>query len=142
MYPTNLDATLGAKLNLAELTKMFPMEGLEMRGSYDVNLKAKGVYDSLKKIIPAIDARLALSNGFVKSKDFPIPMDDMRFNATIKNTSGKMAETFIDVKDFNMLMDGEKLAATLHLENLDNYTWDLKLNGGIDLEKMTKVFTL
>ncbi len=142
MYPTNLDATLGAKLNLAELTKMFPMEGLEMRGSYDVNLKAKGIYDSLKKIIPAIDARMALSNGFVKSKDFPVPMDDMRFNATIKNTSGKMAETFIDVKDFNMLMDGEKLAATLHLENLDNYTWDLKLNGGIDLEKMTKVFPL
>jgi uncharacterized protein involved in outer membrane biogenesis len=142
MYPTNVDANLNAKLNLAELTKMFPMEGLEMRGTYDINLKAKGIYDSLKKIIPAIDARMALNNGFMKSKDFPVPMDDMHFTATVKNSSGKMAETFIDVNDFNMLMDGEKLAATLHLENLDNYTWDLKLNGGIDLEKMTKVFPL
>jgi hypothetical protein len=41
-----------------------------------------------------------------------------------------------------MLLDGEKLNADLHLENLDNYTWDLKLKGGIDLEKMTKIFPL
>jgi hypothetical protein len=142
MYPTNVDANVTAKLNLAELTKMFPMEGLEMKGAYDINLTAKGVYDSLKKTIPAIDATMNLKDGFVKSKDVPIPMDDMHFAAVIKNTSGKMAETFIDVNDFSMLMDGEKLVADLHLENLDNYTWDLKLNGGIDLEKMTKVFPL
>jgi hypothetical protein len=41
-----------------------------------------------------------------------------------------------------MLLDGEKLNADLHLENLDNYTWDLKVKGGIDLEKMTKVFPI
>lgn len=142
MYPTNVDAKLAAKLNLAELNKMFPMEGLEMRGNYSVNLSAKGVYDSLKKIIPAIDANMALTNGFVKSTDFPIPMDNVRFTTTIKNTSGKMAETVINVNDFGMLMDGEQLTASLRLENLDNYTWDLKVNGGIDLEKMTKVFPL
>jgi uncharacterized protein involved in outer membrane biogenesis len=142
MYPTNVDANLAAKLNLAELNRMFPMEGLEMKGTYSVNLTAKGVYDSLKKIIPAIDATMSLANGFVKSKDVPIPMDDMHFTSTIKNSSGKMAETVINVNDFTMLMDGEKLTADLRLENLDNYTWDLKLNGGIDLEKMTKVFPL
>jgi uncharacterized protein involved in outer membrane biogenesis len=142
MYPTNVDATLGAKLNLAELSKMFPMDGLEMKGDYAINLKANGIYDSLKKIIPAIDAKMTLANGFVKSKDVPLPLDDMHFTALIKNTSGKMAETFIDVNDFAMLLDGEKLNADLHLENLDNYTWDLKLKGGLDLEKMTKLFPL
>jgi uncharacterized protein involved in outer membrane biogenesis len=142
MYPTNVDATLAAKLNLAELNKMFPMEGLEMKGNYEMNLKANGVYDSLKKIIPAIDAKMTLADGYVKSKDVPLPLDDMHFTTLIKNTSGKMAETFIDVNDFSMLLDGEKLNADLHLENLDNYTWDLKLKGGIDLEKMTKIFPL
>jgi hypothetical protein len=34
LYPTNVDANLAAKLNLAELSKMFPMEGLEMKGNY------------------------------------------------------------------------------------------------------------
>jgi hypothetical protein len=140
IYPTNIDATVAAKLNLAELNKMFPMEGLEMKGNYAVNLTAKGVYDSLKKVIPAIDASMSLANGYVKSREFPLPIQDLHFTSTIKNTSGKMQETAIDVNDLSMLMDGEKIAADLVLRNLDDYTWDLKVNGGVDLEKITKVF--
>lgn len=142
MYPTNLDATVLAKLNLAELSKMFPMEGLEMKGNYALNLSAKGVYDSLKKIIPAIDASMSLANGFVKSSQFPLPLQDLHFTSTIKNSSGKMAETIINVNDLSMLMDGEKFTADLLLQNLDDYTWDLKAKGGFDLEKITKVFSV
>jgi uncharacterized protein involved in outer membrane biogenesis len=140
MYPTNVDATIEAKLNLAELNKMFPMKGLEMKGAYAVNLTAKGVYDSLKKVIPAIDASMSLANGYVKSSEFPLPIQDLHFTSTIKNSSGKMEQTVINVNDLSMLMDGEKISADLLLQNLDDYTWDLKLNGGLDLEKITKVF--
>jgi len=142
MYPTNLDATVSAKLNLAELSKMFPMEGLEMKGNYALNLNAKGVYDSLKKFIPAIDASMSLANGYVKSSEFPLPLQDLRFNSTIKNSSGKMAETVIRVSDLSMLMDKEKFDVDLLLQNLDDYTWDLKAKGGIDLEKISKVLAL
>ncbi len=140
IYPTNIDATLKAKLNLAELNSMFPMEGLAMKGNYAVNLNAKGVYDSLKKTIPAIDADMSLADGYVKSKDFPMPLENLRFTSNIKNASGKMAETVIRVDDFSMLLDGEKFRADLLLQNLDDYTWDLKADGGIDLEKITKIF--
>lgn len=142
IYPTNVDAAVDAKLNLAELNQMFPMEGLTMKGNYSVSLKAKGVYDSLKNTIPAIDAAMSLANGYVKSADFPIPMEDLRFTSNIKNTSGKMAETVIHVNDFSMMMDNEKFRADLILQNLNDYTWDLKANGGIDLEKITKIFPL
>lgn len=142
MYPTNVDANISAKLNLAELNKMFPVEGLDMKGNYALNLKAKGVYDSLKKTIPAIDAAMSLANGYVKSSEFPLPLQDLKFNSTIKNASGKMAETFIAVNDFSMNMDGEKFSADMLLQNLDDYTWDVKAKGGIDLEKITKIFPL
>jgi uncharacterized protein involved in outer membrane biogenesis len=142
MYPTNVDANIVAKLNLAELSKMFPLEGLDMKGNYALNLTAKGVYDSLKKVIPAIDASMSLANGYVKSNEFPLPLQDLHFNSTIKNSSGKMAETVIRVSDLSMVMENEKFNADLLLQNLDDYTWDLKAKGGIDLEKMTKVFAV
>jgi AsmA-like C-terminal region/AsmA family len=137
-----MKANLAAKLNLAELTKMFPMDGLELRGNYAINLKANGVYDSIKKIIPAIDASMSLANGFVKSNEFPLPIQDLHFSSTIKNTSGKMAETTINVNDLALQLDGEKFTADMMLQNLDNYTWDVKAKGGIDLEKITKIFPL
>jgi hypothetical protein len=142
IYPTNVDANVKARLNLAELSQMFPLDGLTLKGNYTVDMDAKGIYDSLKKTIPAIDATMALSNGYVKSAEFPIPLEDLKTHATIKNTSGKMEETFITVKDFSMLMDGEKFNADLFIQNLADITWDLKAKGGVDLEKITKVFPI
>ncbi len=137
-----MDANVKASLNLAELTKMFPLEGLDLRGAFALNANAKGVYDSVKSIIPAIQASMSLADGYVKSSEFPLPLEDLHFSSAIQNASGKMAETFITVKDFSMLMDGEKFTADLILQNLDDYTWDVKAKGGIDLEKITKLFPL
>ena len=90
-----MDGNLKAKLNLAELNKMFPMEGLEMKGTYSVDASAKGVYDSIKKIIPTINASMSLTDGYVKSSEFPLPLQDLKFESTVKKTSGKMAETLL-----------------------------------------------
>ena len=137
-----MDADINAKLNLAELNQMFPMPGLDMRGTYSLNLKANGIYDSLKQLIPAIDASMALEKGYLKSAEFPLPMEDVHFGAKIKNASGKIPDTRVTVNDFTMVMEKEKFSADLVLENLDNIAWDLKAKGGIDLEKITKVFPL
>jgi hypothetical protein len=137
-----MDGQVKASLNLAELGKMFPLEGLSMAGLFTVDASAKGVYDSLKKIIPAVNASMTLQDGYVKSTEFPLPLEKLRLNSTIKNTSGKMAETFITISDFSMLMDGETFGGNMNLQNLDDYTWELDAKGGIDLEKITKIFPL
>lgn len=141
-YPTKIKGSINASLNLGELTSMFPMEGMELKGLYTINVKADGVYDSLKKTIPAIDAQMALQNGFVKTTSFPLPVQDLHFNSSVKNSSGLMKETTIAVNDFTMLLDGEKFVANLLLTNLEDYTWDLNVKGGIDFEKITKIFPI
>ncbi len=135
-------ATLAAKLNLAELTKMFPMEGLEMKGNFTINASVDGVYDSINHIIPAMDVAMGLSNGFVKSAEFPIPLENLSMASTVKNTSGKMAETIISVSNFSMMMDGERFDASARVQNLDDYTWEIKAKGGVDIEKMMKIFPI
>lgn len=135
-----MDANVMARLNLAELNTMFPMEGLVMKGTYAIDLTAKGIYDSIKNQIPAIDAKMSLANGYIKSSEFPIPLQDMKFESFIKNTTGKMSDLYVAVNDFSMVMDGEKFDVSLIFQNLADYSWDLKANGGIDLEKMSKVF--
>jgi uncharacterized protein involved in outer membrane biogenesis len=137
-----MDAQLAAKLNLAELSKMFPMEGLEMHGMFSVDAKANGVYDSIRKVIPTVDVAMSLTDGYVKSAEFPAPLEDLKMSATVKNTSGKMAETVIDISTFSMMLEGERFDANMRVVNLDDYTWDVNAKGGVDLEKMTKIFPL
>lgn len=140
LYPTQIDADVSAKLDLTQLNKMFPMEGLEMKGNYSFALQAKGVYDSLKKTIPVVNSDMSLADGYVKSADFPVPLDNIHFTSSVKNASGKMEDTFIRVDDFTMMMEGEKLTADLILQNLVNYIWDLKVKGSVDLGKITQIF--
>ncbi|MEO1051489.1 MAG: AsmA-like C-terminal region-containing protein [Bacteroidota bacterium] len=137
-----MDANIKANLNLGELTSMFPMDGMTLKGIYSLDASATGLYDSINNIIPKIDVAMALKNGYVKTSDFPIPLEDLHFSSTVKNTSGRMAETKIAVDDFTMIMDNEEFRADMIFENLDDYTWDLRAKGGIDLEKITSLFPL
>lgn len=139
---SDIDANVLAKVNLAEITQMFPMEGLTLRGVYNLDLKAKGVYDTLTKRIPAIDAKMRLQDGYFKSKDFPAPMEQMNVVAEIKNQSGRMVDTKINVSDFRMVLENEPLQASAYVENLDDYTYDVKVKGAADLTKMTKIYPL
>ena len=51
-----------------------------------------------------------------------------------------MAETVLAVNDSSILLDGQKIAGDLLLQNFDDYNWDLNVKGGIDLEKITRIF--
>jgi len=137
-YP--IDAQAKATLDLGELSTMFPMEGLEMKGKFSLDLKAKGVYDSVKAIIPAIDLQMAMSDGYVKSADFPIPLENMNMQASVSNPTGKMAETLIKLDNFSMKMADDEIKARAVVQNLDDYTWDVNVNGGMDIGKMMEIF--
>lgn len=140
--PMDVDADIDAKINLADLNAIVPMEGLEMKGLYTLSLKADGVYDTLASKFPNINALMSLQDGFVKSSEYPFAMESINLVSKVVNETGDMAQTVILVEDMSMLLDGEKMAANLRLENLDNYTWDAKVNGTIDLEKITKIYPL
>lgn len=137
-----LDADVTAKLNLAELTNVFPVDGLTLKGLFGLNVKAKGVYNDSLKLLPAVTASMNMIDGFVKSKDFPAPIEQISFAANVENADGKMASTKIQVPNFSMMLEGEPFAMTAYLENLDNYQYDVKVKGGVDLEKMTKIYPL
>lgn len=140
--PMDVDADINAKINLADMNAMVPMEGLTMKGLYSLSLKANGVYDSLKSQFPKIDADMSLKEGYVKSSEYPFAMEHINLVSTIKNETGNMSQTVVRVDDMSMVLDGEKMAGSLRLENLDDYTWDAKVNGAVDLDKITKIYPL
>lgn len=138
----NMDANVKGQLNLAELSSMFPMEGMSMKGIYAIDLSAKGTYDSVSGKTPVINATMSMKDGYVKTADLPYALEDLKFAAEIMSPTGLMKDFKAVVKDFGMTMDGEPFGASLEFWNLDNYNWNVDAHGGIDLEKITKVFPL
>ncbi len=140
--PAQVDMAIVAELNLANLNKSFPMEGLDMNGDYSINVVAKGIYDSLKHKFPNIDASMKLQDGYFKYDDYPIPMEKVNLMAKVENKEGSMSSTIVNLEKFDMLVDGEALSGNLLLKDLENYQWDTHINGRIDLEKIGKIMHL
>ncbi len=137
-----IDADLIAKLDLQQISHIFPMKGLEMRGLYDINLKAKGTYDTLSKQFPQVNAVMSLTNGFIKSDKFPEPIQNLNLKATLLNTDGALASTILTITDLRMMLDGDPFTANGTVQNFENYNWDIKAKGKLDLTKMTKIYPL
>lgn len=138
----NVDANVLAKINLEEVTKIFPIEGTTLKGLFNLDVKAKGVYDSLSKQMPAITANMGLSNGYAKTKDFASALEAINMATTVNNATGQLADTKVNVQNLKFEMDGQPFELHMLFENFDDYTWDLTAQGQIDLTKITKIFPL
>ncbi|MBD8491117.1 hypothetical protein IFO69_20350 [Echinicola sp. CAU 1574] len=138
----DVDGQLKGKLNLEELTSIFPIEGMELRGILDVDATAKGRYDSVAEIIPAINAKMALTNGFVKSEEYPAPIEDLNANTTIQNNSGKMSDFWVNLSNFGFKLEGEEIRGNMKVSDLDQLNWDGAIHGTVDLGKISKIFPM
>ncbi|WP_187263447.1 AsmA-like C-terminal region-containing protein [Pontibacter beigongshangensis] len=135
-----VDGNVKASIDLDEITKVFPVDGMTLRGLLKVDATAKGTYSETK--MPVIDADMRLTNGYVKSKDFPAPIERLNVIANILNTTGNTDDTRINIQNFNMSLDGEPLEGKVLVQGIDKPAFDGNIKGILDLTKLTKIFPL
>lgn len=137
-----INAEAKAKLNLADLMRMFPVEGTSLRGFFALDAKANGVYDTLAGTFPKVNALMSMADGYVKQAEYPAELTRMNFRATLLNENGSMANSVLDVPAFSFLLDGEPLEGTAHIEDFDNIRYNLTGKGILDLAKLTQVYPI
>ena len=133
-----VDGNVKANVDLAEMTKVFPVQDLTLRGLLKVDADAKGTYSETS--MPVIDADMNLTNGYIKSKDFPAPIENLSMVTNIRNTTGNTDDTRINVERFNMNLDGEPLEGRMLVQGIDKPAFDGRIKGILDLTKLTKIF--
>ncbi len=139
LEPMNIAADVDARLNLGELDQVMKLEELEMKGLFALNLKADGIYDSLRNQFPKINAVMSLKDGYMKSVDYEVPIRDFNFNGTVQNETGNLSNTLVQIPAFSMLVGDDQVAGRLVLEDLNDYKWDLALQGALDLTTIGKI---
>ncbi|WP_400192781.1 AsmA family protein [Hymenobacter sp. B81] len=140
LEPMKVDGRVKANVDLAEMMKVYPVQDLLLRGQLFVDATAKGTYS--KTQMPVTQAALRLSNGYVKSKQFPAPIENLTLNGTVTNATGQVNDTRINIPQFRMLLDGEPLEGRVAAQNIDKPVFDANIKGVVDLTKLTKIFPL
>lgn len=137
----NIDGNVVAKVNLGDLNTIYPIKGLEQKGLFYINAKARGVYSETQKTMPAVQAEMGLKDGYVKSAEFPVPLENIQMQARAFS-DGVMANSWFKLDAFDMLMDGEKFSAKADVTNFDDINYDFSMDGVIDITKMMKIYPM
>lgn len=125
-------------LNLEEVAGFYPIDGLDIKGNIDLDAKVNGTYN--ENSLPDVTAELKLENGYVKSSEVPAPITDLTVHASAKSQGGDMVNSMLEVETFKMSFDGNPFEAYLHVENFEDYTYNTKVTGQVDIGNIMKIF--
>ncbi len=140
LAPMKVDGRVKANVNLAEALKVYPVAGLTMRGQLFVDATGKGTYS--KTQMPVVNAAIKMTNGYVKSNKFPAPIEDINLSGTVVNSTGQVSDTYVNLPQFHMLLEGEPLDGRLAAHNINAPVFDANVKGTVDLTKITRIFPL
>ncbi|MFL5731547.1 MAG: AsmA-like C-terminal region-containing protein, partial [Cytophagaceae bacterium] len=135
-----IDTDIKADLDLADMEKIHPIKGMSLKGLFSLDFKAKGFYDHEKRKFPSVNARVHIKDGFLKSPDFPEPIEKINLSATARNSTGEYKNTRLDIADLSYILEDEPFEIKGTVMDLENYDFDLKVKGAVNLEKITKIY--
>jgi hypothetical protein len=138
----DIDGLLKGRLNLEELTSIFPIEGLDLKGMLDLNATAIGRYDSVAQIIPKIDATVLLTDGYIKSNEYPAPIENLNVDASIQNPTENMNDFLVDLRAFGFQLEDESINGNIRINDFSRLNWVGALKGTVDLGKMAAIFPM
>ncbi len=137
-----VDADIKMKIDLSTLPQMLRMDSLALKGVFELDAKASGVYSESKKTIPQINTRMVLKKGYIKHEAYPLPIENIHLSSSIKNTNGKFNDTEIKIETFGMQLAKDRIESNGQVYDLDNAKYQFNITGGFDLANIDKVYPL
>ncbi len=138
----NVNTDIKVDIDLADIEKLYPIDTISMKGKLNIDLKSNGIYDKSRKIFPKVDASITLINGELKAKQYPEPIKAIHFNGEVLNKTGQFADTRIIIKQLTYNLEDEPFVVSGSISNLNNFDYNLKVKGLVDLEKLTKIYPI
>ncbi len=137
-----MDGSLQSKFHLDDLKQIYPVEGTDVRGDLNIDLNTKGRYIAARKIYPVTKMDVNLQNGYIKTKYYPHPVEDLQISASIVNTTGTLNGMKVNIKPVSLKFEGQPFLLKADLRNFADLQYSIKSKGTLDIGKIYKVFAL
>ena len=128
---------------LAVVPKIYSknISDVETSGNFKVNGKIKGLVT--ETTIPTLDVNVVSNNASFKYPNLPKGVKNISIDASIKNTTGNVDDTFLDLKTLNFKIDEDEFKSSAVIKNLTkNMLINANINGVLNLANITKAYPI
>lgn len=117
------------------------LNDVETKGDFKVSGEVKGMNND--DTVPTFNINMASNNASFKYYSLTKGVEDITINVNVVNTTGIMADTYVDVNALNFRIDQDRFNAEAHLKSLtENMLVDAKVAGIINLANLTQVYPI
>ncbi|QHI38230.1 hypothetical protein IMCC3317_36170 [Kordia antarctica] len=110
-------------------------------GNFEVSGEIKGISNAER--IPNIDIKVVSTNASFKYPDLPKSVENININAQLKNTTGKVADTYLDINNLAFKIDEDSFRGNGILSQLmTNPKVDATIVGKLNLGNISKAYPI
>ncbi|MCD0456436.1 membrane assembly protein AsmA [Chryseobacterium sp. LC2016-27] len=135
-----IDADVKGAVNLQTLTQALGLKDIDARGLMDTNIKANGIFSLDKKLFPKTNGYLNLKNGWLKTKYYPNPIQNINIVANIINTDGTFKSLGVKLDPFKFDFEGNPVFVKADLQNFEDVLYKVRAKGTLNVGRIYKVF--
>jgi len=133
-------ADIKGAISLQTLDQALGLKDIELRGLMDTNIKADGIFSLDKKLFPKTNGYINLKNGWLKTKYYPNPIQNMNLVANIINTDGTFKSLGLKLDPFSFDFEGNPVFINADLQNFEDVLYKVRAKGVLNVGRIYKVF--
>ena len=137
-----IDGALRSEFHLDDIKKIYPVDSMDIRGDLSIDLSTKGRYIPAKKIFPLTKAAIDLKNGYIQTKYYPHPIEDLQISTNIINTAGTMNGVKVNIKPVSFKFEGQPFMLKANLQDFADLRYGVRSQGTLDIGKIYQVFAV
>lgn len=135
-----INANVKGAVNLQTLSQALGLKDIDARGLMDTNIKANGIFSLDKKLFPKTNGYLNLKNGWLKTKYYPNPIQNINIVANIINTDGTFKSLGVKLDPFKFDFEGNPVFVNADLQNFEDVLYKVRAKGTLNVGRIYKVF--
>ncbi|WP_435522334.1 hypothetical protein [Chryseobacterium indoltheticum] len=135
-----INADVKGAVNLQTLIQALGLKDIDARGLMDTNIKANGIFSLDKKLFPKTNGYLNLKNGWLKTKYYPNPIQNINIVANIINTDGTFKSLGVKLDPFKFDFEGNPVFVNADLQNFEDVLYKVRAKGTLNVGRIYKVF--
>jgi len=135
-----VNANVKGAVDLQILDQALGLKDIDVRGLMDTNIKANGIFSLDKKLFPKTDGYLNLKNGWLKTKYYPNPIQNINIVANIINTDGTFKSLGVKLNPFKFDFEGNPVFVNADLQNFEDVLYKVRAKGTLNVGRIYRVF--
>jgi AsmA protein len=136
-----VNANIQSTLNMQDIEKVYPLDGMQLKGNVQLNINSKGTYDAAKKRFPVTTADIHMANGVLKTKYYPNSIESININARATDNDGTLQGLNVNIDPASFVFEGKPFSVQGSLKNFEDILYDITAKGELNIDRIYQVFS-